>query len=142
MRFWDSSAIVPLLAPEPSTPSVQALLSEDGDLTVWWGTPVECTSAVARRERLGAPADAVAATLQSLAELVESWAEVPPTDRIRATGSRLLRVHELRAADALQLAAALVASDDRPGLLPFVTLDERLAYAASREGFPILPRWP
>jgi hypothetical protein len=51
---------------------------------------------------------------------------------------RLLRVHPLRAADSLQLAAAVVASEGDPGELPFVCLDEKLAQAASREGFVCL----
>lgn len=52
---------------------------------------------------------------------------------------RLLRIHELRAADALQLAAALVLAVFDPKTLPFVTLDACLATAAEREGFAVLP---
>jgi hypothetical protein len=48
-------------------------------------------------------------------------------------------VHEIRTADAFQLAAALAASDEEPETIPVVTLDERLALAARREGFPVLP---
>jgi len=51
---------------------------------------------------------------------------------------RLLRLHPLRAADAQQLAAALVLSDFEPRTLPFVTLDGQLAAAARREGFEVL----
>ncbi|MBA3433898.1 MAG: hypothetical protein H0U08_07375 [Actinobacteria bacterium] len=68
-----------------------------------------------------------------------TWIEVPPTDRLRDNARRIVRVHDIRAADAFQLAAAHAASDDEPERLPFVTLDERLALAARREGFPILP---
>jgi predicted nucleic acid-binding protein len=50
----------------------------------------------------------------------------------------LLRVHPLRAADALQLAAAIIAADSEPRSLAFVTLDDRLARAAEREGFPVV----
>jgi predicted nucleic acid-binding protein len=49
-----------------------------------------------------------------------------------------VRTHDLGAADGFQLAAAIVASDGEPAGLPLVTLDERLARAASREGFPIV----
>ena len=49
----------------------------------------------------------------------------------------MLRVHALRAADALQLAAALLASDEEPAGLDIVTLDSRLADAARREGFRV-----
>ncbi|MFY9343542.1 MAG: hypothetical protein WAT39_13685 [Planctomycetota bacterium] len=52
---------------------------------------------------------------------------------------RLLANHPLRAADACQLAAALIACRERPDALGFVTLDSRLAEAARREGFTVLP---
>ena len=71
--------------------------------------------------------------------LAPGWSEVPPTDGIRDAAVRLVRAHDLRAADAFHLAAAVVASDGEPSGLSFVTLDERLALAASREGFPIVP---
>ena len=139
MRFWDSSAITPLFV-EEATSSRMRDLADDGSTTgVWWGTIVECTSAVARRERFGdlLPEDAAAA-LTTLGRLAEQWAEIPPTDRLRDDARRLIRAHDLRAADAFQLAAARAASDDHPEALPFVTLDDRLALAASREGFPVL----
>lgn len=44
----------------------------------------------------------------------------------------------LRAADALQLAAALAAAENNPSALSIVTLDDRLAEAAEREGFPLM----
>jgi hypothetical protein len=69
--------------------------------------------------------------------LARSWAEVLPSDAIRSTAQRLLRVHPLRAGDALQLAAAIVAAEHDPASLEFVGLDERLNEAARREGFPI-----
>jgi hypothetical protein len=67
-----------------------------------------------------------------------AWEEIRPGSRLRQTAERLLRVHALRAADALQLAAAITAADDDPRALPFVTLDERIARAAEREGFPVI----
>jgi predicted nucleic acid-binding protein len=77
--------------------------------------------------------------LATLELLAGDWSEVPPSDRVRDDARRLVRVHDLRAADAFQLAAARVASDEQPETLPFVTLDERLALAARREGFSVLP---
>lgn len=118
---------------------MRALVEEGSTMGVWWGTIVECTSAVARRERSGdlspPDADEARATLDRLAE---EWAEIPPTDRVRDDARRLIRIHGLRAGDAFQLAAARAACDDHPETLPFVTLDDRLALAASREGFPVL----
>ncbi|MCY7302951.1 MAG: type II toxin-antitoxin system VapC family toxin [Thermoleophilia bacterium] len=139
MRFWDSSAITPTFVEEPSSGKMRALVEDGSTVGVWWGTIVECTSAVARRERSGdlTPEDALDA-LVTLDRLAEEWAEIPPTDRLRDDARRVIRVHDLRAADAYQLAAARAACDDHPETLPFVTLDDRLALAASREGFPVL----
>ncbi len=107
-------------------------------MIVWWGTPVECVSAIARREREGALtlADATAA-IGSLRALAQAWQEVLATEAVRSTAQRVLRVHPLRAADSLQLAAALVAAERDPASLPFVSLDEQLNEAATREGFAI-----
>lgn len=136
MRFWDSSALVPLLAAERATPAIRTLYAEDPETVVWWATSVECASAIARLERDEALAarDATVAFAR-LDALAASWLHVEPTDEIRETARRLLRVHPLRSADALQLAAAFVAAERRPPTLTFVTLDERLAAAAGREGF-------
>ena len=73
-----------------------------------------------------------------LAQLTASWQEVESGDLVRETAIRLLRVHPLRSADSLQLAAAFVAAEGRPSTLEFVTLDDRLALAAQREGFIVI----
>jgi len=139
MRFWDSSAIVPLLLPEAPADTLFDLLEREPVMLVWWGTPVECASAVARREREGGLRVAEAsAALERLRDLADGWQEILPGDAIRATAQRLLRVHPLRAADSLQLAAAVVAAEHERATLEFVSLDERLREAASREGFPVL----
>ncbi len=76
--------------------------------------------------------------LKRLRDFRSSWQEVEPTDRIRETATRLLRVHNLRAADSLQLAAAFAASEGRPPSLDFVCLDDRLVLSAQREGFNVI----
>jgi predicted nucleic acid-binding protein len=139
MRFWDSSALVPLLVPEASSGQLTALMREDPAAAVWWATPVECGSAIARLEReAGMSREAVAQAMKLLATAGQGWTEVPPTHRVRAQAMRLLRLHQLRAADALQLAAALVLAEHDPRTLPFVTRDTQLAAAAEREGFEVL----
>ena len=50
----------------------------------------------------------------------------------------MLRVHPLRAADALQLAAAVAFAEDNQAGVRFVSFDARLNDAAAREGFPVL----
>ena len=139
VKFWDASAITPLLAEEPARNHLLNLLEEDADILAWWGTPVEIASALARREREGLlTADEVTVALTAAHTLAESWHEIVPSESIRRTAQRLLRAHPLRAADSLQLAAALIASDHDPMSLEFVCLDVRLASAAQREGFLVI----
>ena len=139
MRFWDSSAIVPLLVMESQRERALSLLERDTVMLVWWATPVELCSAIARHERSGdlSVGDA-ASVLERLEALALSWHELQPTARLRRTAQRLLRVHPLRSADALQLAAAMTASGGEVPSLEFVSLDDRLNEAARREGFRVL----
>ena len=138
MRFWDSSAVVPLTVAEASTEAMRALAEEDPVMCVWWATEVECVSALARLEREGALTDtSTAAALERLDMLAEAWNEVQSVVAVRGTARRLLRVHTLRAADALQLAAAVIVAEGMPSSLEIITLDERLAAAARREGFTV-----
>lgn len=139
MRYWDTSAVVPLLLEQEATPVVKRLLAEDLEMAAWWGTPVECASAAARlrrEERLTVTEEERA--LELLATLRRSWLEVLASEEVHDQAVRLLRVHPLKAADALQLAAARVWAG--PGRGPeIVTFDERLTLAARLEGFRILP---
>jgi predicted nucleic acid-binding protein len=138
LRFWDSSAIIPLTVAEASTEAMQAIAEKDPVMCVWWAAEIECVSALARLEREGALTDtATTAALERLDLLAEAWNEVQPVVAVRGAARRLLRVHILRAADALQLAAAAVAAEGLPSSLDIVTLDERLAAAARREGFTV-----
>ena len=139
MRFWDASAIVPLLVAEPTTRRLQALAGRDPDMLVWWGSEVECVSALARLERAAAlDAKGIALASNRLTQLANGWHEIEPSEIVRESAMRFLRVHPLRAADALQLAAAFIAAERRPPSLQVVTLDERLAGAARKEGFALV----
>src|SRR5438045_4179885 len=107
MKFWDSSAVVPLLVEELMTGEAEALLTEDREMVVSWTTEVECASALARLERekkLLSNELAIASDL--LDRFVSRWQVVAPTSELRSTAKRLLRLHPLTAGDALQLAAA------------------------------------
>ena len=139
MKFWDSSALVPLLVRESWTDEVVKLLRQDADILVWWGTATECASAISRLEREGSLKGAAEAFAR-LDQLEASWNEIEPGTMVRETARRFLRVHDLRASDALQLAAAFVAAESRPASLELVTLDDRLAAAAAREGFRVIDR--
>jgi predicted nucleic acid-binding protein len=139
VRYWDASAIVPLLASQRRSDAVTAELERDPSLVTWWATRVECASAIARldREHILGPRE-ITVAYERLTVVGEAWQEVQPASRVRLTAERLLRVHPLKAADALQLAAAIAAADGDPRSLTFVTLDDRLARAAEREGFPVV----
>lgn len=137
--FWDPSVIVPLLVLEPESERARGLAVADPSLVVWWASPVECLSAIARREREGALApDGADEARRVLETLSGGWIEVVPSDHVRDHAGALLRRHPLRAADALQLAAALTWTEGRPKGSRFVTLDHRLAEAARGEGFDLV----
>jgi predicted nucleic acid-binding protein len=140
MRFWDSSAIIPLCLKERASEAVKGLMKDDEDIVVWWTTHIECLSALSRRqrERVLPSADAVKARAV-LSALAAAWSEVQPTEMVRARAERLLAIHPLRAADAFQLAAALIWAQDMPRGLEFVCLDQNLLEAAIKEGFSIQP---
>jgi predicted nucleic acid-binding protein len=139
MRFWDTSALVPLFVDEPTTESIRALLSEDPAVVVWQFTGVELLSTLGRLGRQSEDlADLLSAVRASMLDGERRWTTVTATGEVRRRAGRLVGVHPLSAADALQLAAAQVASQDRPETLAFVTLDAVLARAARLEGFRVL----
>ena len=138
MRFWDSSAITPLLVVEADSAQRERQLADDADMLVWFGTLTEVESSLARRKRAGElPAESELRARRHLDQLSTHWTEVTPTTEVRARAIRLLRVHPLRAADAFQLAAALIFCREQPQHLPFLTADQRLRTAADLEGFPM-----
>lgn len=139
MNFWDSSAILPILIHETSTPKMLEIIRADREMYVWWGSEVECVSAISRLERERPGSEVIALALERLRLLREGWNEIAPGAILRESAKRLLRVHAIRAANALQLAAATVLAGHERESLHFVSLDERLRDAATREGFQTLP---
>ncbi len=139
MRFWDSSAVVPLLVGEAASDDMTAEYLRDPEMVVWWATTFECVSALARLERDGIlEPSSMATAIQRLNSLDGAWREVQPTARVRQIAIRILRVHGVRSADALQLSAALAAAEDHPASLELVTLDHLIGRAAEREGFTVI----
>jgi uncharacterized protein len=138
MRFWDSSAIVPLLIEEESSKMLLALQNANPNMVVWWGTETECLSALARREREGVLTREVVVAAESLLEdMLKPACVVLAGHEVRGLARRLLFTHPLRAADALQLGAALLFAGNQVRGLPFVTMDKDLAACAGKEGFPV-----
>lgn len=140
MKFWDSSALVPLVCREQESAHCRSWLRADPVVLVWTLTATEVVSALARKRREDAISTSTFnAAKQRLAKLEHGWNEITQIDAVRAKARRLLEVHPLSAADALHLAAALVAVEDRPTHVGFVTFDRRLNEAAEKEGFLVLP---
>ena len=137
--FCDSSAMVPLVFPENRSEEMVHLARRDG-LVIWWGTSVECHAAAFRRHREGkVTLQDVRAGLKRLRDLVGEATSVNPSDTVRSRAEQLTSRYPLRAADALQLAAALTCCEDEPWNEVFVCLDRRLREAARQAGFAVLP---
>ena len=140
MRYWDSSALIALAIGEKATRSVRALSREDPELVVWILSEVEISSALWRRRRSNDLTEAVRAEAQrQMDAAIANAVVVADVSAVVRRARRLLATHMLRAADAMQLAAALLACEDDPTRLELVTLDDRLAEAATREGFTVVP---
>jgi predicted nucleic acid-binding protein len=139
MRFWDSSAIISLVVNEADSDARNVLLREDEQVVTWWASRVECASALNRLCREQSLDDkGLAQALGNLDRFCETCLEILPSEEVRKRALRLLRLHPLRAADALQLAAALIAAREDPSSLAFVTGDEKLKTAGQKEGFDVL----
>jgi uncharacterized protein len=138
--FWDSSAVVPIVLPEARSAELTSILAADPEPAVWWSTLVECHSACYRRHRRAPIPDTVLRdALQRLNAFCEDADQVSAGDQVRRRAVRLLATHDLRAADSLQLAAALIWCEENPHGEPFISLDDRLRAAARAEGFDVRP---
>ena len=138
MKFWDSSALVALHVAQQKSPALRRLYARTREVLAWALSDVEVRSALCRLAREGSLS---AKAMQEASAAFESFWEtvhvVSALDAVRLRAKRLLGSHALRAADALQLGAALVAAYDQPHGHEFVCLDERLGDAARREGFGV-----
>jgi uncharacterized protein len=142
-RFWDSSAIVPLLVEEPHSAGARDLYRVNPALVVWQYTHTEVVSAITKLVRQG-DLDAVGRdlALRHLDSLARRWIVVEALDRKALDEERdraqdLMLRHPLRSGDALQLAAALDYFDP-PHKHGFVVVDRTLATAAASEGLNVL----
>ena len=136
MRYRDSSAIIPLIIAESQTERCEGLLRIDPQVATWWLSKIECASACNRlhREKKIDETDLKVA-LSDLATLWRSVVEIQPVEAVRTVALRLLRVHNLRAADSMQLASAILAAGEERDAFEFVSFDERLLSAADKESF-------
>jgi uncharacterized protein len=140
VRYWDTSALVPLLVTEPRTEAMRSLLSEDDRIVTWAWTVVEFTSAIERRAHEGRLNRVGRRTaLERLELLAAAWDEVTNVLAVRRHARAVLARYALRAADAAQLGAALVAAPEERRGFGFVCLDGQLSEAAEREGLEPVP---
>ena len=139
MRYWDASALVPLIVAEADSERVRGWLSKDDHIVTWVWTRTEITSAIERRTREGLLSRPQRReVLERLGVLAGSWDEVTDVLAVRSRANALLARHALRAADAGQLGAALLVQEQIAGPLTFACGDQRLLSAADREGLRIL----
>ena len=140
MRYWDASALVPLIVAEPDSELVRGWLAEDDHIVTWVWTRTEITGAIERRTREGLLSRRRRReVLDRLGVLAGRWDEVTDVLAVRSRADALLARHPLRAADAGQLGAALLVQEQVAGSLTFACRDQRLLSAADVEGLRILP---
>lgn len=135
LAFWDASALVPLCVRQGITPQAIALYKTH-DAVVWWATPVEIASALARLLRMKQVDSRAWAKSNKLAKrLADSWSVIQPSNALRATSIQLVDRYDLRAADSFQLAAALEWCEYAPQGRVFLSADQNLRDAAILSGF-------
>jgi predicted nucleic acid-binding protein len=139
VRFWDTSALVPLFIAERESAQAQRRLREDPEVVVWTLARLELLAALARRGRdEPAVARQLRAARRHFLDAWERWSEVIAADVVRRHAERIVATHPLLASEALHIGAALVAAEHDPGTLEFVTFDRRQAAIAEREGFHVI----
>lgn len=135
--FWDSSALIPLCVSQPQTTKARLLYERYG-IVAWWATQVEMMSGLTRLERMGQIThDRFLLGKQIAMEIVRGWIPVGSNKRIAVDACSLLELYPLRAADALQLAAALESCEGKTKGKVFLTFDKRLREAAELAGFTL-----
>lgn len=140
MRFWDSSALLSLVLPEPASFRVAIIASSDSEIAIWWATPIECFGALTRSKSSGrVAASSLRKAETKLSFLFANAEEIQPWEKVRGLAHQLTLKYPLRAADAFQLAAALDWCGGNTRGESFVCLDDRLRGAAALEGFRVLP---
>jgi predicted nucleic acid-binding protein len=136
VTYWDASALVPLVVREATT-EFYTKIAKETQIVTWWGSCLECTSAIERLARRGSAPAQVAESYRMLELLAGEWREIGSSEKLRRAAARTLKTHVLRTSDALQLGAAIIASGFEPHTARFVTEDKHLRQAADREGFVV-----
>jgi predicted nucleic acid-binding protein len=112
------------------------MLYRRSSVVVWWATLSENASALARLDRMQEISSRDLDKARKVADaLADEWSVIQPSDALRATAARLVNRHDLKAADAFQLVAALDWCEPFPSGAVFLTADQKLREAAVRRGF-------
>lgn len=134
--FFDTSAIVPLCVAQQSSQKARQVYRGFTRQVVAWTALIEASGAIYRAVRLGGLTELNAKrAFGRLAQFEKRWTEIIASDRVRHTAITMLSSYDLRAADAVQLASALVWCKDKPRNRSFVCFDQKLAIAARAVGF-------
>lgn len=140
MKFWDASAVVPLIVREEKTEYCVKKFRSDEDVLVWTLSKIEVLSALCRRFRENSLNEgAFELAKDRMNDFFDMVFEVVSISKVKERALRLLQVHPLKSADALQLAAVLVSTEEDPSRLPIICFEERLSRAARCEGFIVNP---
>lgn len=136
VAYWDSSALVMILARAPLAARYRTIAREVGIVT-WWGTYVECAATISRHARNGSAPSQIAESWRLLEEFSQQWREIGANQQLRRAATRAARIHVLPATDSLQLGAALLSCRFEPQSARFLSEDLRLKRAAVSEGFVV-----
>ncbi len=137
LAFWDSSALIPLCVQQVQTQRSETLFAKYG-VTVWWSTQIEIISGLTRLLRMKEIDETEFVDGKQVAQAMAMiWIAIKPSANIEREARILLELYPLRAADALQLAAALEWCDGNPKGCVFLSFDQRLREAAGMAGFTL-----
>ncbi len=132
---FDTSALIPLIVEEPSTPVCQRLWNEASRVASVRLLYAEASAALARAHRMARlTTTQLDAAIAALEDIVVELDHVEITDQLVRTAGALVRTHGLRGDDAVHLGAGLTVSDDD---VVFVTGDSNLAAAAHVLGIAV-----
>jgi predicted nucleic acid-binding protein len=140
MKFWDTSAIIPLIIDQACSSEIKEIFKPDTRMVVFWGTYIECHSALSRLHRENIlTREGLRDAIKLLDVLNNYWTEILPGNLLKEQSVRVISIHGLKTLDSLQLASALIWTNKNPKGNGFVSLDRQLREAAGREGFNVLP---
>jgi predicted nucleic acid-binding protein len=137
VAFWDSSVLVPLCITELQSAQAESWFAQF-KTAIWWATPVEMIGALCRAERAGRISSAEYRQAKAKVHAIEGESQIVlPGRKLQSQAYAMLERFQLRAADSLQLAAAMAWCEESPRDNVFLSFDDRLREAAEALGFAV-----